>query len=115
MARTALAVQQVTRNSGSQLTEVAPDNVNGNVFPNDGNTELVVHNGSGGSINVTVTGVACSHGRPLSLVTAVAAGKRAVIGPFDQDQFNQKSGADLGNVYVDFSASTSVVANVRKL
>lgn len=114
MARTMLTVDQVRRNNAAQLTDQTPDTVNGNQFPNDGETELIVKNGSGGSINVTVTGVSCSHGRPLSQVTAVAAGKQAAIGPFDKDQFNQTSGADLGNVYVDFSVSASVVVNARK-
>jgi hypothetical protein len=104
MPRTAIALQTITRNAGAVLTEVTPDAVNGNNFVNDGKTELVVHNGDAAPHTCTVRSVACSHGRTGDIVTVVAAGKRAVIGPLDQNAFNQPD----GTVNVDWDASTSV-------
>ena len=113
MARTAIALQAVVRGTGAQLTEVAADAANGMMFPNDGDTELVVVTGGTG-INVTIRSVPCSHGRSGDQVVAVAANKRAVFPKWDPALFNQ-SGTDQGNVYVDFSAGTSVtVAVVRR-
>jgi hypothetical protein len=114
MARTAIAVQQVAKNSGAQLTSVTPDAVNGNILPNDGNTELIVHNGDASSKTVTITSVACSHGRTSNLAVPVAAGERAVIGPLEPGAWNQ-SGADAGKVYVDWSASTNVKVAARQI
>jgi hypothetical protein len=108
MARTAIAIQSVSGNSGAQLTSVTPDQANGNMFDNDGRTRLVVHNGDATSKTVTITGVTCSHGRTSNIVQAVAAGERAVFGPFEPSLFNQPGPSDQGKVYVDWSASTSV-------
>jgi hypothetical protein len=114
MPRTSIAIQSVTGNNGAQLTSVTPDAVNGNMFDNDGKTRLVVHNGDATSKTVTITGVPCSHGRSGNIVQAVAAGERAVFGPFDQNLFNQPGPTDQGKVYVDWSASTSVKVGTWK-
>jgi hypothetical protein len=110
MARTAIAIQSVGGNGGAQLTEVTPDAVNGSMFDNDGRTRLVVHNGDAASKTVTIRAVSCSHGRSVDVVQVVAAGARAVFGPFDQSLFNQPGPTDQGKVYVDWSASTNVKA-----
>src|SRR3954471_18918783 len=100
MAQTALAVQEIPKNSGAVLASAGADQANGNKFPNDGKTVLEVLNGDGVSRTVTVTSVACSHGRTGDVAVPIAAGAQAVIGPFDGEAFNQKSGADLGWIYV---------------
>lgn len=114
MARTSIAVQQILGNSGATVATAAADSVNGMQFVNDGQTELHVFNGSGAPINVTTRSVPCSHGRSVDIVTAVAAGARATIGPLDPASFNQ-GGGGVGNfVNVDFSASASVVVAATK-
>lgn len=113
MPRTAITLQEVAKNNGAELTDVNANQPNGQLFENDGRTELVVHNGDASSRTCTVVGVACSHGRTASLAVAVAAGKRAVLGPFDKELFNQPSGADQGKVYVDWSASTPTTVKVH--
>jgi hypothetical protein len=110
MPRTAIAIQSVAGNNGAQLNEVTPDAVNGNMFDNDGRTRLVVHNGDAASKTVTVRAIACSHGRSVDVSQVVAAGARAVLGPFDPSLFNQPGPTDQGKVYVDWSASTNVKA-----
>jgi len=110
MPRTAIAVQAVQKNKAGQLTSVTPDAVNQMNFVNDGETELVVHNGDGSAKTVTIVSVPCEHGRTGDIVQNVAAGERAILGPFDKLLFNQ---AD-GTVNVDFSASTNVKVSARK-
>lgn len=110
MARTALAIQSIPANSGAQLTSATPDAGNGNYFPNDGQTVLVVYNGDASSKTVTVVSVPCSHGRSGDVAVTVAAGAQAELGPFQTDTFNQ---AD-GTVQVNWSASTSVKVTARR-
>lgn len=110
MPRTAIAVQTVQANKAAQLTSVTPDAVNQNNFVNDGNTELVVHNGDAAAKTVTIASVPCEHGRTGDVAQVVAAGERAILGPFDKLLFNQ---AD-GTVNVDWSASTNVKVAARK-
>lgn len=107
MARTAIAVQSVPRNTAAAVTLSAADSANGMVFPNDGSTELHVVNGSGSAVTVTAVSIPCSHGRSGDLAFSVAAGAKAVLGPFDPHLFNQSGGVG-GNVNVNFSASASV-------
>lgn len=81
----------------------------GDVFPNDGNTRIVVTNGGGSSINVTVTPQNTVNGLSLSaVVVAVAAGASKVIGPFPPQYFNNLS----GQVVLTYSAVTSVTVGV---
>jgi hypothetical protein len=107
MSRTAIAVQTIPDNSGAAVTFAAADSGNGMLFPNNGRTALKVKNASGSPITVTVHSVACSHGRTGDLAPSVAAGAEWESPKLDPTLFNQL-GADLGSVYVDFSASTSV-------
>lgn len=114
MARTAIAVQQIKKNSSGTVAFAAADSANGMSFPNDGTTKLMVKNSSGAPINVTVASVACSHGRTSDVVQAVAAAAEAQFGPFDPSLFNQGGGVG-GSVNVDFSAAASVtVAAVKE-
>jgi len=81
----------------------------GDVFPNDGNTRLLVTNGGGGSINVTITPQNTVNGLTLAaVVVAVAAGASKVIGPFPPQYFNNSS----GQVVLTYSAVTSVTVSV---
>jgi hypothetical protein len=82
----------------------------------DGKLLLFVNNGGASSINVTavVQNAAQTNaaGSPLtasSLVTAVAAGARAIIGPFSPEIYNDAT----GQVQFTYSAVTSV--NVQAL
>lgn len=108
MAELAATVVKSTPD-GVLLADVAAD-AQGHKFLNDGRTKLVVKNGSGGSINVTVQ----SDGRTIdgitlgSKVVAVGAGERKAIGPFPRETYNKKSGADEGYVLFSFSSITSV-------
>jgi len=112
MAQTALAVQEIPKNTGAVLASAGADQANGNKFPNDGRTVLEIVNGDGSARTVTVSSVPCSHGRTQDLVQAIPAGGQAVLGPFDGEGFNQKSGADTGWVYVSWSAGTTSAVKV---
>lgn len=84
----------------------------GDVVDNsDGKTFLLVANGSGGSINVTVTAQVSSlntatHGTLTvsSNVVAVAAGASKLIGPFPKQAFNNSS----KQIAISYSSATSV-------
>jgi hypothetical protein len=74
----------------------------GDSFPNDGHTMLHVKNGSGASINVTITSlVNCNQGVNHPVVVAVPAASERIIGPFDQTRFGT-------SVAVAYSAVTTV-------
>lgn len=106
MARTALTVQQIVR-TGLNATFAAADGTNQNQFANDGRTYLHVKNGGGSSINVTIDTPGSVDGLAVSnLVVAVPNGGERIIGPFPTNIYNQTD----GNVYVDWSAVTSVTA-----
>lgn len=110
MARTARTPVAVAQPS-ALLTPWTPDNVNGELFPYaGGRNKLIVNNGSGSSINVTVratTGATLTDGTAIAdKVVAVAAGAIRVI---------QEASTELqsdGNVYVDYSASATVTAYI---
>ena len=82
----------------------------GDVFSNsDGNTRLLVTNGGGSSINVTITPQNTVNGLSLSaVVVAVAAGVSKVFGPFPPQYFNNSS----GQVVLTYSGVTSVTVAV---
>lgn len=106
MARTVLTTQQIVR-TGLVPTLVTPD-ASGAVLP-AGNL-LMVKNGSGSSINVTIETPETRAGLAVAdEVVAVAAGVTALIGNFPPSTFVRPSSvADPGTVYVDFSAVTTV-------
>lgn len=63
-------------------------NAGGDTVPNNGRTLLVIENGSGGAITVTVDSPqACSHGVEHDQDIVVAAGATVVAGPFDPKRF----------------------------
>jgi hypothetical protein len=104
MARTLLSVQPVVR-TGLAVSYAAADGTDQNAVPNDGRTILHVKNGGGSSINVTIDTPGSVDGLAVgNLVVAVPAGAERFIGPFPTNIYSQ---AD-GNLYVDWSAVTSV-------
>lgn len=81
-------------------------------FINDGNTFLIVDNGSGGSITVTITTTKTVEGLALAdQVVTIANGAEKAIGPFPKDVYNDSSGL----VTVGYSGTTSVTAKCLRL
>ncbi len=119
MPATALPTATVTTTAGIDITTMtAVDAANGNSFRNDGRKLLVVKNGGGSSINVTVdaypTGSTLAPPDGLAVtdrVVAVAAGATKVIGPFAPGLYNDAA----GNTTVAFSSGTSVTATVLEV
>lgn len=110
----ALTVQNTGLGTSALEPTYAAASAGGDTFVNgDGRVILHVKNGSGASIDVTIT-------TPYSLrggiavddpVTAVPAGEDRMIGPFDPAVFNAAAGT---GVSVSYSAATSVtVAAIR--
>ena len=106
MARTARTPMKIAY-TGSALNFTAADSVNGEAFGYGGGTQvLFVKNASGSSMNVTMhSNVTTIDGAVVpDHVIAVAAG--ATVGILEGPTELQ---AD-GNVYVDYSAGTSITA-----
>jgi hypothetical protein len=115
MARANVTAQAVGA-AGLSLTmtgpAVAPD---GDRVPLGANTFLVVRNGSGAPINVTVDTTLTADGLVVpDRVLAVAAGAVGMV-PLDPQLYAQTSGADAGYGYVDYSAVTTVTRAVVRL
>lgn len=102
----ALTVQQPTR-TGAVITTATPTVTTGDTFANDGKVWLRVANGSGSSINVTVTAYAAALPGLVASnnVVAVAAGAAKDIGPFPPSGFTDPS---TGLATVVCSAVTTV-------
>jgi len=112
MARTAIPVQTIVKNTGAAISFMAADAVNNMEFVNDGNTELLVNNGGGSACTVTVHSVADPFGRTGDLTPSVAASAIESFPALDPVLWNQPGSSQ---VNVDFSESTSVtVAAVRR-
>lgn len=112
-----LTVQDITLSGLAISTASAGGSGDLFVNPNDERTFLQVTNGSGSSINVTVTAQGTSLQKAgfgtvsvSDTVVAVANGATTLIGPFPSARFNNAS----GQVAVAYSDNTSVtVAAVR--
>ena len=88
---------------------LAAANADGNAVPNNGRMWMEVNNGAGAPINVTIQTQRMVDGLAVAeQVVAVANGTRKKIGPFPTDTYNVQSGDDAGQVYVDFSAVTTI-------
>ena len=107
-----LTVNAVTR-SGLNLTDaLTAAGVSGDQWANTGTECLVVYNGSGSSITVTLTYTNTFDGAsPANKTVAVGAGKMYVVGPFPQEYYN--SAAQLAGV--TYSSVTSVTVAVVRL
>lgn len=113
MARTSVVTQNFVRTG--LVEALAPAVIAGEII-DGGNTALVVNNGGGAPITVTVTSTYTQDGLALAnLVVTVAAGVTRRIGPFPSRTFVQPSTAveGAGRVLVDYSAVTSVTRAVE--
>jgi hypothetical protein len=118
MARSNIALQSVPVFGGALAdTTFGAADAAGSYIVNNGNVVVQVKNASGSPINVTITSVADQDGRTRGSgdITAVADGKTATFGPFRMDLFNQSAAGELGRVYIDYSAATSVTVAAIQL
>ncbi|MFD4196621.1 hypothetical protein [Amycolatopsis thermoflava] len=107
MARTSVTTQPIVQTGLTPvMTEPTAD---GDVI-DTGRVALMVTNGSGSSINVTVESPVTVDGLAVAeLVVAVPAGATKFIGPFRQSTFGRPVGdPDAGRAYVNYSAQTDV-------
>ncbi|GAB3812092.1 hypothetical protein [Kribbella italica] len=106
MAREIVATQKIV-GAGLAVNLTAPT-AEGDVIDN-GAVALMVVNGSGAPINVTVQTPAKQSGLDVEeRIVAVAAGATELIGPFPKSTYGRTSAPDVGQVYVDYSAQLSV-------
>jgi len=84
--------------------------VGGHMFANDGRVFLEIRNDDAAAKTITIpTGEVLQGDLAVGDRTMVIpAGQVGYIGPFPQKPYNQVSGADAGNVYIDYSAVTAV-------
>lgn len=111
----ALTVQNAARASnGVDLAGVAA-NVGGDTFVNSGQEVLVIKNGSGAGITLTVVTPATVDGLAVADLTAsIGAGATRMIGPFPPGTYNDTL-ANGGIVSLTYSAVTSVAVAVVKV
>lgn len=107
MARVSVSTQQISRAGLVPILTVPT--VDGDAI-DTGEVALYVVNGSAASVDVTVQATSSQDGLDVEdLVTAVAAGDSALIGPFPKRTFGQPEGAietggdDEGRAYVDYA------------
>lgn len=108
MARTALAVQEITRNGLPPY--YSPANADGHRVANDENgraKKTVVHvkNGGGSAITAAILTAASVDGLSIAdPIVTVPAGETRIIGPFPPGTYNQPD----GTVHIDLSGVTGV-------
>jgi alanine dehydrogenase len=106
-----LAVQNITI-TGLEATKIAC-NAGGDVFPNDGNTMIILENGSGGDITVTAATAQSIQGLAVADASIVVqAGEERSCGLFDPALFNNSSG-QVALTYSGVSSLTVQVIRVR--
>ncbi len=112
MARQSVTTQQITR-AGVNVALTAP-NADGDIV-DTGNVALIVDNGGGAPITVTIITPGTVQGQAIAdlAVTIPAAGRR-FIGPLPTSLFAQPADAVAGalRALVDYSAITSVTRAV---
>jgi hypothetical protein len=113
----ALLTVQTIDDLGASVTFAAAAG-GGDTAPNDGKTAIIVRNGSGASINVTLTPVLTAATLPTgttatvaSRVIAVPAGGAGMIAGLAPAFFNNAS----GQVAITYSAVTTVTVAVVKI
>lgn len=117
MPRTSLTVQEVTRTAQLDApTANAVDNANGNRFVNDGKIILVIANGSGGNLTVTINNPQTVDGLdvPDRTYTIPTAATGAIIGPWTT-AYNQTLDNVENSIGVDWSSGTSVTVKVVRV
>jgi hypothetical protein len=84
----------------------------GDVFPNTGSEVVVIKNGSGSPITLTVVTPATVDGLAVADLTAsIGAGETRMVGPFPTAVYSDGS----GNVSLTYSAVTTVTLAVVKV
>lgn len=110
MAYTKLNVQETTR-AGLNAT-YSPAVAGGHAFDNSsGKVLIIVKNGSGASVTLTIGGTATIDGRTLpALTVAVPAAGERIIGPFAKGLYNvvDSDTSQDEAVQVGYSATSSV-------
>lgn len=111
----ALTVQTASRSANGQSLAGVAAAGGGDTFVNTGQEILVVKNGGGAGITVTITTPATVDGLAVADLTAtIAAGETRSIGPFPPSIYND-TGVNGGNVSVGYSSVTSVTVAVLKV
>lgn len=91
--------------TGAAVTLAAPTADGDAVRPG---TALLVHNTSGGALNITVVTGGTVSGRAIPDDTiSVPAGAWRLIGPFTEDVLTQAAGATKNMVHVDYATPAS--------
>lgn len=71
-------------------------------------TALLVHNTSGGALNITIVTGGVVGARPIpDDVVSIPAGAYRLLGPFTEDVLPQPSGSTKGLVHVDYQTPAS--------
>lgn len=114
MVRTALTIVNFAE-AGITHAAVAA-NVDGNMFDNSGKEVLMVINGSGVSVNVTIQTQQTINGLAVAdRVVAVGAGVTKFMGSFQPlILWNVVGGVDNNKAYIDYSAVTTVTVAVYR-
>lgn len=104
---------QTTKRTANDITWAAASG-GGDKFVNTGKELLLVKNGSGGSINVTIATPNTVDGLTIAdKVIAVADGKTAVLGPWPPATYSNAS--DSKKAAVTYSGTSSVEVAVVKI
>lgn len=115
MARTALTVINVDRDG------VAPGagqagTVDGHMFAPTGREVLRLDNASAGPLNVTIPTPVQAGGLDIQdVVIPVPAGGTVYTGGFDSNLFAQRTGVDVGRVYVNYPPGSEASITARLL
>jgi len=108
MARTAIAVQVVPKNTElDDITFSAGDSVNNHYWENSGK-EFLLMKSTNGSLPAVVDSVADEQGRTGDVTLTPGAGEMSMAGPFDPAAWNQRGASDLGHVHMDIADATNV-------
>lgn len=108
MARTAISIVNVgNQGAVNGITFDTGDTANNMKFENDGNTVLLIDNGTASTANITVASVADEAGRTGDHSLAVAAGDTTIVGPLKRTWWNQPQSSD---VNVDLDQAVDIVA-----
>jgi hypothetical protein len=112
MAETTLTVNDIDTSGIDQPATLAAANADGSKWVGSGREFLMVENGSGGEITVTVAAQEnCNLGFSHNIAVAIPAGEGKSIGPFAPAIYEDAA----GDCHVTFSAVTTVTVAVFKL
>lgn len=111
----ALTVQAVRRSSNGIDLAGAAASGGGDTFPTTGKECLVIKNGGGAGITLTVATPVTVDGLPVSELTAtIGAGETRILGPFPPAWYST-DGNPGSNVALSYSSVTSVTVAVVQL